>query len=424
MKILAVSNLYPPNAVGGYEVLCFKVMQVLAAKGHEVTVLTSSYGFKKADYSNQQVLRSLTLLATAGNIYEPFVTSPAERAKINRGNITTLEQTLADQNPDLVFVWNLHFYDVSLLEALERSTRRLVYLLTDNWLIAFYNGNFIADYFSREVYASADRMRVLMRRIKRWMTRSTINVPALRGPAIFASRFMQQLYREAGFSFSDSFIIHHGVTAPMAAPVPLANRSRLVNGQELRLLFAGRVVEIKGVHTAIEAMPQIIRALPGLRVVLSIVGDDRDQPYLSQLRIRIEQLDIGEAVTFLPPVPEADLLQLFQEHDIYIFPSLYEPFSLTLIHALQAGIPSVVSDVGGNPEIVRHGQTGMLFRKADPAQLATQVIKLTHDGALRSTIADHARDHAGDFTFARMIGQLEVYLLEVCQRGNQTENAL
>lgn len=416
MKILAISNLYPPNTVGGYEILCFEVMQALAAKGHQISVLTSSYGGKQAEYPNQQVQRTLALLATDGNIYQPFEASPEERAQINRNNICTLNQSLADLNPDLVFIWNLHFYDASLLEALEHSGRRLVYLLTDNWLIAFYNGNFIADYFSREVYAPADGWNALLRRIKRRLAKSSATVPALRGSAIFASGFMQQLYREAGFNFADSVIIHHGVTAPLTAPVPVADRARMVSGQELRLLFAGRVVEIKGVHTAIEALPQIIQALPGLRVTLSIVGDDRDQPYLARLQRRIEQLGIGEAVSFAPPVPEADLFRLFQEHDIYLFPSLYEPFSLTLIHALQAGIPTVASGVGGNPEIVMHRKTGMIFRKADAGQLASQVITLVQNAALRSSMAVQARQYAGAFTFARMIGQVEAHLMTVREK--------
>ena len=102
---------------------------------------------------------------------------------------------------------------------------------------------------------------------------------------------------------------------------------------------------------------------------------------------------------------------------------MYEPFSLTLIHALQAGIPTVASDVGGNLEIVLHRQTGMFFRKADSNHLATQVIKLAHNGELRKTIAAQARDYADDFTFSRMIGQVETHLLKVCGQCNYKENS-
>ena len=113
----------------------------------------------------------------------------------------------------------------------------------------------------------------------------------------------------------------------------------------------------------------------------------------------------------VPPVQETELFKLFQEYDIYLFPSLYEPFSLTLIHALQAGIPTVASDVGGNPEIVFHEQTGLLFRQADAKHLAAQVVKFVHNKNLRVTVSSRAQDHASQFTFNRMINQIESYLL-------------
>lgn len=414
MKILTISNLYPPNVVGGYEILCFEVMQALAAKGHEITVLTSTYGEKQVDYHpGQQVRRSLTLLATNGNIYQPFTASAEERAAINRQNIVQLEQTIAEQNPNLIFVWNLYFYDLSLLESLERSGRRLVYLLTDNWLISFYNANFIANYFAREVYGTSKGLLAQVRRLKRACGCALAKAPVFTGSAIFASQFMQHLYYMAGLQFPHSTIIHHGVTPPLTALVPVADRTSLVYRRELRLLFAGRVVEIKGVHTAIEALPHIIKALPQLRVSLAIVGDTQDHPYLKRLLNQVKQLQLDKAVSFAPPVPEADLFRLFQEHDIYLFPSLYEPFSLTLIHALQAGIPTVASTVGGNPEIVLHRQTGMLFAKADVTGLAEQVVKLAHDSKLRAAIAEQAYLHAGACTFARMINAVEAHLLSV-----------
>lgn len=410
MKILTLSNLYPPNAVGGYEILCFEVMQALAIRGHEITVLTSSYGGGQADYPNQHVIRTLKLLATDGNIYRPFDASVDERATINQNNISMFEQVVEKSNPDLIFVWNLHFYDPSLLEALQRSGRRLVYLLTDNWLIAMFNGNFISDYFSREVYGLKGDFPAILRRLKHKLTSSLTRIPIFSGSAIFASRFMEQLYRKAGLYFSDSVVIHHGVTAAVTVPVSPVNRRELVCGSELRLLFAGRVVEIKGVHTILKSLPHILKALPQLRVRLLIVGDCRDDTYLARLNSEIEQLGISGFVSFDAAVPEVNLFKLFQEHDIYLFPSLYEPFSLTLIHALQAGIPTVASNVGGNPEIVSHKHTGLLFNKGDPADLAAKVVSLVNDNALRVGISEQARSKAADFTFVRMVDQIEAFL--------------
>lgn len=446
MKILAVSNLYPPNVVGGYEQLCFDVMQGLAAKGHGVSILTSTYGGKRCEYTGQQIFRTLQLSANSDNLYEPYFASDEERAKTDRFNISEIQKVLELVDPDIVFVWNLHFFNTPVLETLELSEKKLVYLLTDNWLISFYQPDFIADYFTRKVYGSVSRGRRLFERLRscprcRLKYFSTLGKAIVKrtllrgrnqqifgagntshklgGSPIFPSSFMRDLYSRAGFRFEDTTIIHHGVTAPLVASVPRADRSQFVMDGELRLLFAGRVVEIKGAHTAIKALPQIIRACPRLDVHLTIVGDDRDQPYKQGLLRLVKSLGMKKQVSFANPVPESELFSLFQQHDIYLFPSLYEPFSLTLIHALQAGIPTVATNVGGNPEIVIPGKTGLLCPKSDSKVLAARVCEYAFNNAMRADIGLRGSAYASEFTFSRMISQVEDHLCSICSIGKK-----
>ena len=124
---------------------------------------------------------------------------------------------------------------------------------------------------------------------------------------------------------------------------------------------------MKGVHTILEALPEIIRGLPKTEVRLTVLGDCRDRQYVERLEGMIQRLDLGGKVEFLPPIPESDLFGLFQDNDIFLFPSLYEPFSLTLIHAMASGIPTVASDVGGNKEIVFPGSNRtFIFQRGSP----------------------------------------------------------
>ena len=67
MRVLFVSNLYPPNVVGGYERLCFEVASAFAARGHEVAVLTSGHGGGVAEYPGQTIRQALRLLAGAAS---------------------------------------------------------------------------------------------------------------------------------------------------------------------------------------------------------------------------------------------------------------------------------------------------------------------------------------------------------------------
>jgi glycosyltransferase involved in cell wall biosynthesis len=411
VKVLFVSNLYPPNAIGGYERLCFQVAEAFAARGHDVFVLTSNWGGKIEDYPGQTVLRTLHLLTDAANIYAPFPGSQEERARIDASNAARAKEAVEEVQPDVVFAWNLYFFGASLLDALAAGGRRLVFFLTDNWLISFLQPDFLGPFFARTL-GQAGRLgragthaRALIARLRR-PDRPT------GGDAVFPSRFVRAMYREAGLTFRHATVIPHGVVLPAHAEEEFADRSTPATTGALRLLFAGRVVEIKGVHTIIEALPQVVGALNDRRVEVTILGDTQDAPYLDRLRAAVRAARLDGVVRFMPVVPEAQLFRCFQEHDVYLFTSLYEPFSLTLIHAFAAGIPTVSSDAGGNVDVARDGENALLYAARDAAGLARAIIRLANDAALRARLGAAARRTADTYSFAGMLDRLEGYLVE------------
>jgi len=410
MKILFISNLYPPNVVGGYERLCFDVASALAEKGHDVSVLTSSYGRKQEVYPDQVVDRSLKLMADDADIYKTFNASQNEIDEFSKNNNKLVEQKIISQDPDIVFVWNLFFLNSSIIEAIRRSEKKTVFLLTDNWLISFLNPSFWSDYFTSRVLASPALVQRIKSGIRTFFSGGNRKKIFLEGKAVFPSIFMRDLYFKAGFSFTDHVIVPHGVNLISRTDEDYADRSVLKDPGRLKLLFAGRIVQIKGVHTIIQALPGIIESLPETRVHLTILGDCSDSGYLERMNKMVSEKGLAETVTFIPPVKECRLFSLFQEHDIYLFPSLYEPFSLTLIHALQSGIPTIASDTGGNREIVSHGKNGILFRTEDCGQLTSMVVKLAKSSELRERISVKARDVGEYYTFDRMVDQIENYL--------------
>src|SRR2546426_3143272 len=111
MKILFLSNLYPPNVVGGYERLCFEIASGLSSRGHQVRVLTSNYGGKAEDFTGQIVERGLKLSANEEDIYQPFSCTPEQRIAMNMHNAATLTRVVNEFEPDVIFIWNLFFFD-------------------------------------------------------------------------------------------------------------------------------------------------------------------------------------------------------------------------------------------------------------------------------------------------------------------------
>jgi glycosyltransferase involved in cell wall biosynthesis len=418
MRILILSNLYPPNVIGGYERLCHEVATELAARGHEMTVLTSRHGGKVAAYPGQRILREWDLL-TGPEIYAPFPGTAEDRAAVNGRNLATLRRVLDEVRPDIVFAWNLFFLDASILSALEASPYRTVVMLTDNWLLVMRNPEFVAGFFRDVVHGSAGFVppppppawRALAGRTKRALQRAIGRQPPRRLEAIFGARFMRDFYAAGGSLFRSHRVIHNGVrqTPRPAGAVP--DRTRLVKPGTLRLLFAGRLVDLKGADTAVAALPLLDAAALGVdRITLTILGDGQDAAYLTRFRDAVAANGRAADIEMRAPVAEAELPALFDAHDIYLFPSLYEPFSLTLIHALACGIPTIASDIGGNPEIVREGSSGLLFRKGDAADLAAAIGRLARDPALRARLAAEGQATGGRFTFERMAGEMEAFL--------------
>ncbi len=418
MRILVLSNLYPPNVVGGYERLCFEVTAGLAEAGHEVVVLTSRHGGKVADYPNQRVLRQFDLLA-GPDIYTPFAGTPEDRAAINQANLATLARVLAEVRPDVVFAWNLFFLDASLLHALGRGATRAVVMLTDNWLLVMRNPVFVHEYFRDVVHGertlappSPPLAPSLWQRAWRRLGGQAVK-PASRLEAIFGAAFVRDLYAAGGSSFARHKVIHNGVRQAGHASAPRVDRSRLVAPGTLRLLFAGRLVDLKGAHTAVAALPLLDPAALGVsRVLLTLLGDAQDTAYMARLHGAIAASGCQADIELRPSVAEAALPELFNQHDLYLFPSLYEPFSLTLIHALALGIPTIASAIGGNVEIVRDGDSGLLFAKGNAVELAAAITRLATDGALRARLAEGGRHSASRFTFERMVGEMAGFLAQ------------
>jgi glycogen(starch) synthase len=427
MRILVISNLYPPNVIGGYERLCFEVTVGLAQLGHDMTVLTSRFGGRVADYPQQTIVRELDLL-TGPDIYTPFPGSQSDRDRINRGNLLTLERVLNNVQPDVIFAWNLFFLDASMLTALEESHFRTVVMLTDNWLLVMRNGSFVSDFFRD--YVHGDQVFVpppiefkpvvrqsLLQKLRQfigwWGKGAASEQPtaAKSLEAIFGAAFMRDLYAAGGSRFKRYRIIHNGVKQTTHAMKIVRDRSSLVSPPTLRLLFAGRLVDLKGAHTAIEAMALFDPTeLCVDRIELTVLGDAQDAAYMQVLNSAMSQSPRAADIILKPTVPEEALFELFDEHDIYLFPSLYEPFSLTLIHALACGIPTIASDTGGNPEIVHDGDSGLLFRKGDPADLVRAVKLLAQDPGLRVRLSQNGQLAARAFTFERMVGEMIEFL--------------
>jgi L-malate glycosyltransferase len=165
----------------------------------------------------------------------------------------------------------------------------------------------------------------------------------------------------------------------------------------------------KGLSTLLKAFAGIRNARPGLK--LAIVGSG---PMSEPLQAEARALDIWDSCVFAPGTKHvADWLRAI---DIFVLPSLSEAFSNSLMEAMACGCCAVASNVGGNPELVRNGETGLLFEARDAAGLTAALRTLIENEPLRERLRTagermlHARFSIR--TSAERMGEIFASLIE------------
>jgi glycosyltransferase involved in cell wall biosynthesis len=150
-----------------------------------------------------------------------------------------------------------------------------------------------------------------------------------------------------------------------------------------RVLFLGRLVRQKGVHTLVSAAARLPRAAEVL-----FVGDG---PARNALEQQAARLGVRPRVHFAGFVAREHVPAVLAHADVLALPSVYEELGSVMLEAMWMGLPVVGSDTGGIPEVVRDGHNGYVVPVADPDALAERLTHLLCDDALRATLSVGAR---------------------------------
>jgi glycosyltransferase involved in cell wall biosynthesis len=172
-------------------------------------------------------------------------------------------------------------------------------------------------------------------------------------------------------------------------------------GGPATIVLVGRLSSAKGQNTAIDATALL--AAQGRRVVLELVGDvfRGYEAVRDQLREQAERLGVADRVVFTGFV--ADPTAAYLRADVVVVPSLIESFGMVAVEACAQARPVVASSIGGLPEVVVDGSTGLLIPPRDPQALAAAVATLLDDPALARRLAVAGAERVrSEFSFEHM----------------------
>jgi glycosyltransferase involved in cell wall biosynthesis len=404
MRIVVVSNIYPPMAIGGYEMECASVVEHLA-EHHQVLVLTSRRGKRRNRGSGDvrqgiAIRRELTLL------------TPDEKGAL-RAPLASLRAVAAarralEWEPDLIYAWNGASIPHTALRVLADSGVPLAFRVCEHW----FGGVFLRDQFLRELlparrgpahaaWASACRALNLLPSLRldptaplrtavSWNSEATKRVAA---PPPFVEIVLERV-RHPAPPYGDIYSEVERNPAP-----------------EPRIVFLGRVSPYKGLAVALEAL-SLLRSEHGMLANLVVVGPE-DGEHGAEMRGLAERLGVTAAVSWHGQATPREAAATLAGAHALIVPSTWdEPFGLVMIEGALARVPLVASNVGGISEGMHDEEHALLFARGDASAAAASLARTLRETEQTAARVERAYERAQSFRLGPYLEEQERFVLD------------
>jgi len=325
MRILTVSNLYPPDVIGGYELACHQMTRELRARGHDVHVLTTWPRLPLRDEPG--VERSLRLVDW---YMRPHDAVPSDVTRlidlranvIDAANVGVLLRAISQVEPDVVYLWNLNFLGAyGLAGALAHLQVPVVWHLMDAVPRS-------AVTVGGQVSSSAGRL--LSRR--------------LRALYLACSQRLVDEIEHGGFRFGEAVRVVPNWVDPF--PQDRERDTWPVAAPRLRLVSAGQLAPHKGLDLVLEMAGRLLAAG---RTAFSV--DLYGNGMLDHYRRMILDHELADHVRLMGAIPQDELVERLWDYDVFLFPTWSrEPFAFAPLEAAARRCVSIMSRDCGNAE--------------------------------------------------------------------------
>lgn len=419
MRLLFLSNLYPPYGQGGYEEWCQEMATQLRDRGHEVIVLTSRHALDREDNNDPSwVRRELHLemeLVSLRNGIQFFT----HRRQHERENLATLRSYIHRFRPEGIVIWGMWNIVRSVpMLAEELLPNRVVYYIGDYWPTLPSQFEYYWKAPAQYWYTQLPKA-ILGMAATYMLAQETVGKPHF-GRVIFPTLFMRNELIKRGMKPGESMVIYGAAdTAPyLQCDCGRSPTQQEVKPDQITLLYAGRIRSDKGVHIAIKALGRLVQDY-GFQHIELIIAGSGDRDYLTFLEYLVRRHRLEKHVTFRGSQAKEEMPALYHQADIFLFTSVWqEPFGRVLIEAMAAGVAVVGSTVGGVTEILRDNETALTYPPGDAEALAAQVARLIQTPELRQQLATAGKMVALErFDIQRMATEIESYLEQIVQQA-------
>ena len=398
MKIVVLSDLYPPYYKGGHEIRCKVIADGLSEKGHEVYVLTSKYGVNGQSKDNK-IYRLLYYLdeGSAEGIGRRYV--QIKIALTGRLNYLITKKVIKHIKPDIIYAGQLSGISIFPMRAIQSCDIPIVHHL--------------GNYFFVELVEMCVMEKNSLKRFYRKLIHGFNNIDDFDFKHILVvSKAVKRTYVESGFSADNiSIIPPRGIASALIRKE--YNKNIKFHGEQIKLLYVGRLSKEKGVDTALKTVGHLTSKFGMKNLTLDIIGEG-DKKYEENLYVLSDSLSLKGYVNFRGKLLPEEVLREYNNYDILLVPSIWEAFGLIIIEAMSQGLPVIASRVGGISGIIKNEETGLLVAPGDPVRMAEAVKKLVNNPSLYEKLSRKGIKRVQEeYTNEKIIKKIENYMSNV-----------
>lgn len=414
MRILFLTNFYPPYSLGGMELSLHAIAKALERRGHSVFVLTSQHGVRNPEFRSDvaRVLHLEMELKPLRNAWNSLL----HNRRNNLNNFESVRRVIEEFDPDLVFVgglWNLNSEIAHQVEKAMNS--RVLYRFADYWPLL---PNQTRLYWRERGKTWPTKvLRQLVAPLALRVVDQDLSLPLSFKNCFFVSRAVRRKLAALVKPVSMAPVIYTGIDLEPYQNIDLHRKWQEISAREVA--YVGRMVREKGIEVLIRAFEHIVRASGGDGWRLKIIGSG-ERRYVDELASLIRRLGLSNHIVILGPVPSDRAREHMITSGVIVVPSLWDdPLPRVAIEGQASGCVVIGSDIGGIPEIIDHESTGILFPPNDHLELANSLLELeSRSGMARQLSAGGRASVRERFGFKRMMDSVENLMKQAARSRN------
>lgn len=224
---------------------------------------------------------------------------------------------------------------------------------------------------------------------------------------IVPSGYLKKIVADWGVPPEKISVVYNGFNVVVTKALKPSIRKRLgLSGSVI--VSAGRLVPWKGMKELVEIMPELLSSVKDAMLV--IIGDGPEEASLKALA---KQLGVEERVKFTGRLSQNDLFEYVKAADVFALNTSYEGLSHLVLETMAIGTPVITTNVGGNPETIQNGKTGILLAPNDTSGFKKAIMELLSEKAISFMVAQNAKKAVARFTDEAMLENIAAELKKI-----------